>query len=423
MVADVMGSGTPAIESITMRMLLDNNHAGTIIGKGGTAIKAVREATGCRVNILEAAQRGAERLVTVVGPPLSCNQAVELILDRIEEFHSEKPDPGAAPAAAPFSHVLKLCVSNNQVGALIGKGGSQVKEFREDSGANIRVEQAATPNDPRIVTIMGGKTEVVKAHLLVMLKLASLPPESEAPDQPSKFQRQQPPPPQGYGGKGGGAPQGYPPPYYAPPGGSQPGYPPPYGGPPPFGAQGQMPPQQQMPAIGGGAPQYYAPPPGYGAPPAQPHGVPARHPAGYGPPQATYPGGQPSPGQRAGIPLPAAPGYAFVGGGGPSPRPSGGGGGTGNGGVGGAIPSWPPAKPSGGPDGEMIQLVPQQLAGRLIGKGGSGIRELREASHAQIKILSECEAGTELRKVIVNGDPQAVQTALALINAKLLQGP
>ena len=71
----------------------------------------------------------------------------------------------------------------------------------------------------------------------------------------------------------------------------------------------------------------------------------------------------------------------------------------------------------------MMQLVPSALAGRLIGKGGSGIRELRESSRAHIKILTECEPGTELRKVSCSGDAAAVQMAFSLIAQRLAQGP
>ena len=79
--------------------------------------------------------------------------------------------------------------------------------------------------------------------------------------------------------------------------------------------------------------------------------------------------------------------------------------------------------PTGGADGEMMQLIPAAYVGRLIGKGGSGIRELRDLSRAQIRVQSECEPGTEQRKVTVSGPPEAVGAALAMISQKLAQGP
>ena len=79
--------------------------------------------------------------------------------------------------------------------------------------------------------------------------------------------------------------------------------------------------------------------------------------------------------------------------------------------------------PVAGAGGQTEQLVPQVMVGRLIGKGGSGIKEMREISQAQIKIGSDCEPGTDSRKVIVIGTPEQTQMALTLIQQRLNQGP
>jgi len=55
MVQEVMGAGTPEVDSMTSRMWLSNQHAGTIIGKGGANIKQIREESATRVQIAEAA--------------------------------------------------------------------------------------------------------------------------------------------------------------------------------------------------------------------------------------------------------------------------------------------------------------------------------------------------------------------------------
>lgn len=73
--------------------------------------------------------------------------------------------------------------------------------------------------------------------------------------------------------------------------------------------------------------------------------------------------------------------------------------------------------------GSMEQLIDVALIGRLIGKGGSGIKELRNISGAKIQINSECEAGTQQRKVTVSGTPEQTQMALTIIQQKLAMGP
>ena len=185
---------------MTQRLWLANLHAGSVIGKGGSHIKNIREGSGCRVTIAEALMPHADRLVTITGSPSAINRAVELILTRLEEDAQRQPaalhtgpaigDPtgaGSGPPPLPaMNHVLKLCCSNHQTGALIGKGGTQVKAFREGSGANIKVDTTidAYTND-RLVSVMGVKDQVVRAHLLIVQKLATLPTDDSAARQPA----------------------------------------------------------------------------------------------------------------------------------------------------------------------------------------------------------------------------------------------
>ena len=232
-------------------------------------------------------------------------------------------------------------------------------------------------------------------------------------------------PPVTLGPMGGMGAAGYRPPY-APP--SYGGYatqpsgmmPPQAGGQyaPPPSAYTAHPPPQKQPAYGGPPPQ--TPQPGYGAPQPQQqseYGGPPQQPQppAYGGSQHPSYGGPPQQQQQSayGAPPPPHPGAPYQPPAGYMAPISTNGGAHVAHGVG----------PHRGPNGDLFQLFPSVLAGRLIGKGGSGIRELREQSKAQIRIQSECEPGTDQRRVTVSGAPEAMQIALALIQARLAQGP
>eukprot|EP00316_Scyphosphaera_apsteinii_P001540 CAMPEP_0119346162 /NCGR_PEP_ID=MMETSP1333-20130426/107864_1 /TAXON_ID=418940 /ORGANISM="Scyphosphaera apsteinii, Strain RCC1455" /LENGTH=312 /DNA_ID=CAMNT_0007358661 /DNA_START=143 /DNA_END=1081 /DNA_ORIENTATION=+ len=312
-----------------MRMWLSNGHAGTIIGKGGTNIKGIREQSGCKCSIETMVPGSTERLLSLTGTTLAINKATELMLTVLEE-QSKDLDP-----AVGMTHSLKLVLSNKQAGGIIGKGGAIIKEMRELSTASIKVESAAEVQTERFVTVGGSKQAVIQAISLLSVKLSTMP--DDMPAQPSKHQKTN-------GASGGfpgmdtsfpGAPQGFP--GYNP--GGYPGY--------------------------GSAPPGY---PGYGGPP------------GFPPPQQGF-------------------------------------GGIGMGG------SAPGSAAIAGVSGSMEQLVDVALVGRLIGKGGSGIKELRNLSGAKIQINSECEAGTQQRKVTVSGTPDQTQIALTMIQQKLAMGP
>ena len=357
-------------------------------------------------------QGATERLISVTGSPLGLNKAAELMLDVLEE-QSNAPESAAGATAATAdgvtpaqTHTLKIMLSNNQVGGIIGKAGATVKQMREESGANIKVDTQSALQNERLVSLSGAKSAVVKAHMLVVVKLASMPDDGVATSH--KFQRTGPPRQPGPAGGlmmpymlGQGAPgAGY-------------GAPPSYGGyatgaPHQGFQQGFMGHQQMGGALGvagghssaahgqqpyglqradGGFPQQGYPQQGYGAP--QGYG-------GYGVDGASYGGG------------------------------SGGGWGGGSGAAAAAAASAAGVgAATARADGSSVneQLVPVQLVGRLIGRGGQGIRELREMSRATIKINTDCEPGTEQRKVTVTGTPDQLQFALSLIQQRLAQGP
>jgi len=363
--ADMVAEQAAPAESHVIRMWMQNNHCGTIIGKGGVNIKAIREQSDCKVQVSELAPGAAERLVTTTGSIAGINKAAELMIEVLEEQAAADP---AAATEGERTHTLKLILSNNQVGGIIGKAGVVIKAMRDESGAVIKVDPAQTMQNERVVSLSGTKAALIKAHMLTAEKIASMPPDDDS--KASKHQRTNPP----------GAP----------------------GAPPGYAMQQQYAPQgyaQQGYAQQGYAPQpgysQYAPQPAYGQHPPQP---------GYGQPPQGYQQQQQQQQQQ----YPPQPGYSPY-----APQP------------GGYAPQGYAPPTQGGPtaDGGHEQMVPVALVGRLIGKAGSAIKELREMSGANIKVNSECEPGTQERKVVVSGTPDAVQYALGLIAQKLAQGP
>ena len=71
-----------------------------------------------------------------------------------------------------------------------------------------------------------------------------------------------------------------------------------------------------------------------------------------------------------------------------------------------------------GADGFQL-LIPKLMLGKLLGRGGADIKRLRDATMASIFIGSECELGTERRKVSVIGMPEQVEQAMAMIRQQL----
>lgn len=352
----LVAAASTETSQLCVRMMLSNANVGTIIGKGGSNIKGIRENSGCKVSIQELQPGATERLVSVTGQPLNVNQATELMLGCLEE--SLSMDTNAPPPGPDgHNHSIKLVLSNNQVGGIIGKGGATIKQFREETGAVIKVETLQTAGNERFVTLQGSRPSVVKAHLLTVLKIATIP---EDRDNPSKLQRT------ASGRVGAAALSGL----------------------------------QGLQQLGYGVPQAALMPAMYAAQGGQAmfSGVAGQLSAQYGQVASGLQGYQFTAAADQGFtqsPAQAAAQQAAVA----------------------NVPA--PVVTING----VEQMVPSLLIGRIIGRAGMGIRELRDMSRATIKISSDAEPGTDNRKVTITGSPEQTQLALQLLQQRIAQGP
>ena len=161
--ADMEGKELP------MRLLIPNKEVGTIIGKGGANIKGIREQASCKLHVADLVPGAADRLVTATGTVSAVSKAVELILNVLET------DPKAAEGEPKTDHSMKIVLSNNQAGRIIGKGGAGIKSLREESQASVRIESTDTSGgDDRVVTITGVKEAIISAFTMISQQVVAM---------------------------------------------------------------------------------------------------------------------------------------------------------------------------------------------------------------------------------------------------------
>ncbi|KAK9139549.1 hypothetical protein Scep_009230 [Stephania cephalantha] len=213
----------------TFRILCPVLKSGKIIGKGGTVISHIRQETGAKVRVEEPVSGEDERVIVISLPdkevetaneknkedgaddtadksnnskehdennedkesaPVehaqlekltsSMQKALLLIFERMVEGETEN-DEGDRENKRPFSVVVRLLVLSNQVGCILGKGGSVIKQMAAESGAQIRIlprdklPQCASPSD-ELVQITGGLEAVRRALQTVSQQLVEHPP-------------------------------------------------------------------------------------------------------------------------------------------------------------------------------------------------------------------------------------------------------
>ncbi|KAJ3040139.1 hypothetical protein HK097_002647 [Rhizophlyctis rosea] len=181
---------------MTIRLLVPHVRMGSVIGKHGSKIKEVQDASGARIVATEEMMPGStERTVSISGVIDSIHIATYHI-GAVLQQHPERamgnipylpqpigvvvrppyappsampypPPPGTAPpppwplpnnqmGVGPNSvQIQQIFIPNDLVGAIIGKSGSKINEIRHMSGCQIKIGDAQYGQKDRLVTITG----------------------------------------------------------------------------------------------------------------------------------------------------------------------------------------------------------------------------------------------------------------------------
>ncbi|KAE8714796.1 Protein BTR1 [Hibiscus syriacus] len=171
-----------------IRFLVSNAAAGSVIGKGGSTITEFQSKSGARIQLSrnhETFPGTSDRIIMVSGTVDDIIKAMELILAKLlHEFNIEDNDD-----VGPRTKV-RLIVPNSSCGSIIGKGGSTIKSFIEDSQAGIKISPLDNNfyglND-RLVTLIGTLDEQMRAIELLLSKLCEDPHYSQAMHAPFSY--------------------------------------------------------------------------------------------------------------------------------------------------------------------------------------------------------------------------------------------
>lgn len=219
---------------IPIRLIVPASQCGSLIGKGGSKIKEIREITGCSIQVAsEMLPNSTERAVTLSGSAEAITQCIYHICCVMLESPPKgatipyRPKPqvngpvivangqaytiqgnyavpaqevsgiaknplaglaalglagaipsntgGLNPTAPVQSQSHEMTVPNDLIGCIIGKGGTKIAEIRQISGAMIRIsncEERDSGNTDRTITITGNPDSVALAQYLINMRIS-----------------------------------------------------------------------------------------------------------------------------------------------------------------------------------------------------------------------------------------------------------
>ncbi|KAI6189819.1 hypothetical protein M3Y97_00049900 [Aphelenchoides bicaudatus] len=170
---------------VQVKILIPSGAVGALIGKGGESMRALKNDSGCRVQMSknqELFQNTNERICMVKGKVTNSMMVMKAIIEKIQE----KIEPNAPSDQFDLKGIdrckeMKIVVPNTSAGMVIGKSGASIKEIRESTGANIQVypkagSEEAKQSMERVITVGAEKNEVIlDAIQRVLEKVAADP--------------------------------------------------------------------------------------------------------------------------------------------------------------------------------------------------------------------------------------------------------
>lgn len=216
-------ASVPGSKSVTIRFIVPNSRMGSVIGKQGSKIKEIQEASGARLTAGEAMLPGStERVLSISGVADAVHIAVyyvgSILLEHPDRNANNLPyrptaggpstragaaganpyaapqqpfgygapaagfggapaGAGGAPQLPPGSQTQQIFIPNDLVGCIIGKGGSKINEIRSMSASHIKIMEpgagiaAGGSGNERLVTITGPPPNIQMAVSLLYQRL------------------------------------------------------------------------------------------------------------------------------------------------------------------------------------------------------------------------------------------------------------
>ncbi|KAI0068342.1 hypothetical protein BV25DRAFT_1787866, partial [Artomyces pyxidatus] len=147
---------------LTLRALVSTKDAGVIIGKAGKNVADLRDQTGVKAGVSKVVPGVHERVLTISGSVESVAKAYALIIAQLVDANPSSPGASSASSSAHTS--IRLLISHNLMGTIIGRNGLKIKAIQDGSGARMVASKEMLPQSTeRVVDVQGSPESIGRA--------------------------------------------------------------------------------------------------------------------------------------------------------------------------------------------------------------------------------------------------------------------
>jgi len=151
-----------AAEQLTLRAIVSSKEAGVIIGKGGKNVADLRDETGVRAGVSKVVPGVHDRVLTVNGSMGGISKAYRIVAKALMDGVPQMGMGGVINNNG--THGVRLLISHNQMGTIIGRQGLKIKQIQDSSGVRMVAQKEMLPQSTeRIVEVQGTPEGIEKA--------------------------------------------------------------------------------------------------------------------------------------------------------------------------------------------------------------------------------------------------------------------
>ncbi|GHJ87652.1 hypothetical protein NliqN6_4054 [Naganishia liquefaciens] len=158
---DLNAGGEDGKGTITLRALISTKEAGIIIGKAGETVAKLRDSTKVKAGVSKVVSGVQDRVLSITGSVDQISEAYGQVANLL--LSTPLADPTHLPSNGFCS--LRLLISHNLMGTIIGRQGQKIKQIQDASGARMVASKEMLPQSTERVVEVQGNVEAIKHAL------------------------------------------------------------------------------------------------------------------------------------------------------------------------------------------------------------------------------------------------------------------
>ncbi|OMJ16162.1 RNA-binding protein rnc1 [Smittium culicis] len=160
---------SPESTQLTLRALVSTKEAGIIIGKSGKNVSDLRDLAQVKAGVSKVVPENHDRVLSISGSIENVTHAYEIVAQTL----FDNPPVNSSPSfqinsPEPFkknSIVIRILISHNLMGTIIGKQGVKIKNIQDNSGSRLIATKEMLPQSTERVVEIHGTVPQVKVAI------------------------------------------------------------------------------------------------------------------------------------------------------------------------------------------------------------------------------------------------------------------